>query len=65
MNYPNQQSYGDYNSRLNVKKTADELAFLLSLKVAADYANDGAAAAAGIKVGEIYHTSGTVKIRLS
>ena len=29
-----------------------------------DYANDAAAAAAGVKVGDLYHTSGTVKIRL-
>jgi len=34
-------------------------------KVADDYADDTEAAEAGIKVGELYHTSGTVKIRLS
>lgn len=30
----------------------------------ANYANDAAAAAAGISIGGLYHTSGTVKIRL-
>ena len=29
------------------------------------YANDAAAAASGVPVGGIYHTSGTVKVRLS
>ena len=29
------------------------------------YADDAAAAAAGIKVGGLYHTSGTVKVRLT
>ena len=29
------------------------------------YANDAAAAAAGVPVGGLYHTSGTVKIRLT
>jgi len=33
--------------------------------VAGNYANDTAAAAAGIAVGQMYHTSGTVKIRLT
>lgn len=28
------------------------------------YANDAAAAAAGVPIGGLYHTSGTVKIRL-
>ncbi len=30
-----------------------------------DYADDVAAAAAGVKLGDLYHTSGTVKIRLT
>jgi len=33
--------------------------------VAGNYANDAAAAAAGILVGNLYHTNGTVKIRLT
>ena len=33
--------------------------------VAGDYANDAAAAAAGVAVGDLYHTSGTVKVRLA
>lgn len=33
--------------------------------IASNYANDGAAASAGIQVGELYHTAGTVKIRRS
>jgi hypothetical protein len=35
------------------------------LRVEDNYANDSAAATAGIKIGELYHTSGTVKIRIS
>lgn len=31
----------------------------------ASYANDAAAAAAGVPVGGLYHTTGTVKIRLT
>lgn len=31
--------------------------------VAADYADDAAAGLAGVQIGELYHTSGTVKIR--
>ena len=31
----------------------------------ASYANDAAAASAGVPVGGFYHTSGTVKVRLS
>lgn len=31
----------------------------------ASYANDAAAAAAGVPIGGMYHTSGTVKVRLS
>ena len=33
--------------------------------VTGSFANDGAAAAANIPVGGLYHTSGTVKVRLS
>lgn len=33
--------------------------------VTGSFANDGAAAAAGVPIGGLYHTTGTVKIRLS
>jgi hypothetical protein len=33
-------------------------------KTTDNYANDAAAAAAGIQIGGTYHTSGTVKVRL-
>jgi hypothetical protein len=33
--------------------------------ISGSFANDGAAAAANIPVGGLYHTSGTVKVRLS
>lgn len=33
--------------------------------VAGDYANDAAAAAAGVAVGALYHTSGAVKVRIA
>ncbi len=34
-------------------------------KVSGSFANDAAAAVAGIPVGGVYHTSGVVKVRLS
>jgi len=34
------------------------------LSTASDFANDAAASAGGIPIGDLYHTSGTVKIRL-
>jgi hypothetical protein len=37
----------------------------LNVKPADDYADDAAAAAGGIPIGHLYHTSGTVKIRLT
>lgn len=37
----------------------------VSVKVEDNYANDAAAATAGIPVGSYYHTSGTLKIRIS
>lgn len=48
--------------------TAAELASALSdalPTVSGDYANDAAAAAGGVAVGELYHSSGAVKIRLA
>lgn len=33
--------------------------------VTGSFANDGAAAAAGVAVGGLYHTTGTVKVRLT
>ena len=33
--------------------------------VAGNYANDAAAAAAGIAIGSLYHTAGVVKVRLT
>jgi hypothetical protein len=35
------------------------------LNVGDNYANDGAAATGGIAIGQLYHTSGAVKIRLT
>lgn len=37
----------------------------ITLSTSKNFANDAAAATGGIKVGELYHTSGTVKIRLT
>ncbi len=36
----------------------------LTLEVSSDYGNDADAATAGIEIGQLYHTSGVVKIRL-
>jgi hypothetical protein len=33
-------------------------------KITDDYANDAAAAAAGKQLGDLYHTNGTVKMRI-
>ena len=33
--------------------------------ITGSFANDGAAAAAGVPIGGLYHTTGTVKVRLS
>jgi len=38
---------------------------LLNNLEAKDYVDDVAAAAGGVKLGDLYHTSGTVKIRLT
>ena len=37
---------------------------LYTLLPLTSYANDGAAASAGVAVGGLYHTTGTVKVRL-
>ena len=36
----------------------------LTISVPGTYANDAAAQAAGVRIGGLYHTSGTVKVRL-
>ena len=36
----------------------------LTISVPGTYANDSAAQAAGVRIGGLYHTSGTVKVRL-
>lgn len=38
--------------------------YIMFLSSDDDYANDAAAAAGGVEVGDLYHTSGAVKIRL-
>lgn len=51
-------------SQMRIKVGVGAYKRIMVLDPADDYANDGAAAAGGIAVGDLYHTSGAVKIRL-
>jgi hypothetical protein len=56
----------DLSVTTNKKQTAAELALALRTRFAlTDYANDAAAAVGSVPVGGLYHTSGTVKVRVS
>jgi hypothetical protein len=52
----------DYNDANKTKNIS--VGSLIDLIVGGNYANDTLAAAGGILLGQMYHTSGTVKIRL-
>ena len=51
---------GSIDTRLN----AVSQSLSSSINIPGTYANDTAAATAGVKIGGLYHTSGTVKVRL-
>ncbi len=67
----NQQNFsnaatGNFIIPLSVNNTvADSAGNIPLVGIADDFLNDAAAATGGIAVGELYHTSGVVKIRLS
>jgi hypothetical protein len=52
---------GSIDTRLN----AVSQSLSSSINIPGTYANDTAAATAGVKIGGLYHTSGTVKVRLT
>lgn len=71
--------FNDASKRAYVRMTATETTSLAEYEadkhdfegaiineylMALDFANDGAAASGGVEVGQLYHTSGTIKIRL-
>lgn len=47
------------------KCTIEQISDYTKPATGSNYANDVAAAAGGIAIGELYHTAGTVKIRLT
>lgn len=47
------------------KFTGQQIADIVIPDTTDNYASDAAAAAGGIGIGELYHTAGTVKIRLT
>jgi hypothetical protein len=51
---------GSIDTRLN----AVSQSLSASINIPGTYANDTAAGTAGVKIGGLYHTSGTVKVRL-
>ena len=52
---------GSIDTRLN----AVSQSLSASINIPGTYANDTAAATAGVKIGGLYHTTGTVKVRLT
>jgi hypothetical protein len=52
---------GSIDTRLN----AVSQSLSSSINIPGTYANDTAAATAGVKIGGLYHTTGTVKVRLT
>jgi len=56
----------DLSATSNRKQTVSELALALKTRLAlADYADDAAAAVGSVPVGGLYHTSGSVKVRVA
>jgi hypothetical protein len=52
------------NTTLGVVSSSISSSINLTISVPGTYANDAAAQAAGVRIGGLYHTSGTVKVRL-
>lgn len=48
-----------------IRYVASNIESLLGGPIGSDFADDTAAAAGGVAVGQLYHTSGAVKVRLS
>jgi hypothetical protein len=52
------------NTTLGAVSSSISSSINLTISVPGTYANDAAAQAAGVRIGGLYHTSGTVKVRL-
>jgi len=59
------QGNDNANRASALEARADALEAATDWSALDDYADDTAAAAGGVEIGQLYHTSGTVKVRLS
>jgi hypothetical protein len=53
------------SSSIDVRLNAVSQSLSSSINIPGTYANDTAAATAGVRIGGLYHTTGTVKVRLT
>ena len=53
------------SSSIDTRLNAVSQSLSASINIPGTYANDTAAATAGVRIGGLYHTSGTVKVRLT
>jgi hypothetical protein len=53
------------SSSIDTRLNAVSQSLSSSINIPGTYANDTAAAAAGVRIGGLYHTTGTVKVRLT
>jgi hypothetical protein len=53
------------SSSIDTRLNAVSQSLSASINIPGTYANDTAAGTAGVKIGGLYHTSGTVKVRLT
>jgi hypothetical protein len=53
------------SSSIDTRLNAVSQSLSSSINIPGTYANDTAAATAGVKIGGLYHTTGTVKVRLT
>jgi hypothetical protein len=56
---------GAVSSSINTRLNAVSQSLSSSINIPGTYANDTAAGTAGVKIGGLYHTTGTVKVRLT
>jgi hypothetical protein len=53
------------SSSIDTRLNAVSQSLSASINIPGTYANDTAAASAGVRIGGLYHTTGTVKVRLT
>ena len=56
---------GAVSSSIDTRLNAVSQSLSSSINIPGTYANDTAAATAGVRIGGLYHTTGTVKVRLT